>query len=289
MFVASNKLSVLKNYFYKKLELQFSPSELKLMFYESLAKRLGVQKETLLLDPDFRLSESDLLHIRTIAHRLLDGEPFQYIHGETEFFGLNLICDERALIPRPETEELVLWITESLDNKQEYSLLDFCTGSGCIALALKNSFQASKVIGIDVSNEALSQAMENATNNAIEVNFMHYNVLSEAVLPFQEESIDCIVSNPPYVLNKEKENMDKNVLEFEPHLALFVEDNDPLIFYSKIAKMAKYYLKNGGLLFFEINEQYGKEMTALLEHYHFKNIELKKDLQGKDRMIRARK
>lgn len=288
MFVASNKLSDLKQYFKHKLYNQFSESEIKLMFDEIVMQRLQLSRTDLLLNKDLRLSESDLLYVRTIAHRLLEHEPFQYIIGETEFCDLNLICDERALIPRPETEELVQWIQESFPEKNKaLNLLDLCTGSGCIALALKSNFQHAVVSALDVSQEALDLSNENAQITQLEVNFFEHDLLSSSSLDFPKNSFDCWVSNPPYIPNKDKELMPANVLNFEPHLALFVDDHDTLIFYRKIATLAKDYLRVNGLLFFEIHEDLASEVSNLLAELHFLNIEVKKDLQGKSRMVKV--
>lgn len=288
MFVASNKLSDLKQYFKQKLDEHFSESEIKLMFDEIVMQRLQLSRADLLLNKDLRLSESDLLHVRTIAHRLLEHEPFQYIMGETEFSGLNLKCDARALIPRPETEELVQWIQESFSEKnEELHILDLCTGSGCIALALKSNFQKAIISALDVSQEALNLANENAQTTRLDVKFFEHDLLTYSTLDFPKKSFDCWVSNPPYIPNRDKELMHANVLNFEPHVALFVDDHDTLIFYRKIATLAKDYLKQNGLLFFEIHEDLASEVSQLLEELHFSNVEIKKDLQGKNRMIKA--
>jgi release factor glutamine methyltransferase len=289
MFVASNKLSDLKQYFKHKLNAHFSESEIKLMFDEIVMQRLQLSRTDLLLNKDLRLSESDLLHVRTIAHRLLEHEPFQYIIGETEFCGLSLKCDARALIPRPETEELVQWIQESFSEKNEkLNILDLCTGSGCIALALKSNFQNAIVSALDVSQEALNLANENAQITRLDVKFFEHDLLSSSTLDFPKHSFDCWVSNPPYIPNKDKELMHANVLNHEPHVALFVDDHDALIFYRKIATFAKDYLKESGLLFFEIHEDLASEVNNLLVELRFSNIEIKKDLQGKNRMVKAR-
>ncbi len=288
MFVQSNKVSDLKKYFNKKLELHFSPSEVKFMFNASLEKRLSLSPEELLFSNDIRLSESDLLFVRTIAHRLLENEPFQYIIGETEFYGLKLKTDARALIPRPETEELVDWIKNSFEKLDEpLSILDFCTGSGCIALALNKIFLQASVSATDVSEQALDLAKENNQLNQLNVSFYQHDLLNEDVSFISDESLDCIVSNPPYIPEKDKLEMSENVLGFEPHLALFVSDENPLIFYQKIAEHALLKLKKGGLLFFEIHENLAEDTKNLLNQMKYHSIEIKKDLQGKDRMIKA--
>lgn len=289
MFVSSNKVKDLKSYFYSKLENKFSEREIKLMFQEFLIKRLSISKGEILFSDELTLSESDLLYFREIAHKLVENEPFQYLLGETEFYGLILKCDSRALIPRPETEELVHWIYETLNNKEDkFQFVDFCTGSGCIALSLKSNFHNSKIQASDISQDALNLAKENALKNQLEVSF-HLDDVLNSTLTIEANSLDCVVSNPPYIPQKDKEKMHDNVLNFEPHLALFVENDNALIFYEKIAKIASEKLKPNGYLFFEIHEDLSKEMIKLLTELNFHSIEIRKDLQGKNRMLRAMK
>lgn len=287
MFVADNSLKSVKYYFSDRLKPIFSEREIRLMFQLCVEKRLKLTPSEVLLSDQVRMSESDLLFFRSVVKRLLNGEPFQYIHGETEFYGLLLKTDARVLIPRPETEELVDWIVKSQSAGMK-KIVDVCSGSGCITLALKQQFPAADVTGIDVSREALSLSIENATLNQLDVHFEQKDVLLSE--PNTEaNSIDVIVSNPPYVKENEKIGMQGHVLEHEPHLALFVDDDFPLIFYDKITAFASHALKPGGWLYFEINEQYGPEMVELLKTYAFNQVELKQDLQGKDRMIRGQK
>lgn len=287
MFVSDNSLNAVKQYFNERLNAIFSERELKLMFQFSAEKRLNLSPSDLFLVTDIRLSESDLLFFRAIVKRLLAGEPFQYIHGDTEFYGLLLKTDARALIPRPETEELVDWILQDKSPNWE-SVVDVCTGSGCIALALKSKLPNTKVVAIDISDDALSLSKDNAQFTNLTVEFRKADALSDALLA-EENSVDVIVSNPPYVMDKEKEQMKAHVLDFEPHLALFVANQTPFVFYDAIAKQAQRLLKVGGWLYFEINEQFGQEMIDLLKKYGFKSVELKEDLQGKSRMIRGQK
>lgn len=287
MFVSDNSLNAVKQYFNERLNAIFSERELKLMFQLSAEKRLNLSPSDLFLVTDIRLSESDLLFFRAIVKRLLAGEPFQYIHGDTEFYGLLLKTDARALIPRPETEELVEWILQDKSPNWE-SVVDVCTGSGCIALALKSKLPNTKVVAIDISDDALSLSKDNAQFTNLTVEFRKADALSDALLA-EENSVDVIVSNPPYVMDKEKEQMKAHVLDFEPHLALFVANQTPFVFYDAIAKQAQRLLKVGGWLYFEINDQFGQEMIDLLKKYGFKSVELKEDLQGKSRMIRGQK
>lgn len=288
MFVQSNKVTDLKAYFSKKLELHFSPSEVKFMFSVALQKRLNLSKEELLFPSEIRLSESDLLFVRTIAHRLLNNEPFQYIIGETEFCGLILQCDSRALIPRPETEELVAWVVnEFKDKTQGPEIIDYCSGSGCIALALKSYLPNAGVRGYDLSDEAISLSRENAHQTGLDVRFEEADALHFPERKITASSVDCIVSNPPYVPEKDKSVMHPNVVEFEPHLALFVPDKDPMVFYRKIAELAQHQLKPGGKLFFEIHENLSGEVEELLHVRGFSAVETREDLQGKKRMVKA--
>jgi release factor glutamine methyltransferase len=289
MFVSTNKVGDLKKYFNSKLENQFSQNELKLMFQLLLEKRLNCSKEEIFLQKEVLLSESDLLYFRENIHKLVNNEPFQYLIGETEFYGLKIKCDSRALIPRPETEELVNWIDETFANKKcELKIIDFCTGSACIALALKSIFAKAEVSASDVSIEALSLAQENSNHLKLSVNFFNDNLL-ETKLDFEANSLDCIVSNPPYIPIKDKELMHENVLKYEPHLALFVENNNATIFYEKISEIASKTLKENAFLFFEIHENLAQQVIDVLNKFKFKSIELKQDLQGKNRMIRAQK
>lgn len=224
--------------------------------------------------------------IEKIVQRLKNYEPIQYILGETEFFGLRLKVAHGVLIPRPETEELVQWIVDSAKPGAPL-ILDIGTGSGCIALALKNELKNAQVSTVDFSEQALEIARKNALMNQLEVEFIHADILNWQ--NYNWELFDVIVSNPPYVREKEKKAMQPNVLVFEPEEALFVSDDNPLIFYHEIARFAQKYLKDGGELFFEINENLGKETAELLQRENFSDVELKKDLHGKMRMLKCRK
>lgn len=287
MFVQTNSVQAVKAYFRERLHNQFSESEMKAMLKVAICERLKLSSADYLLYDSNLLSESDLLYFRSIVKRLQNNEPFQYIVEQTEFFGLELKCDARALIPRPETEELVEWVMEvaAPDN----SLIDYCTGSGCIALAIKNQLPKSTVYGTDVSKEALELSKENASSLNLDVTFIQHDALSDQ-LPstLTEQSIDIIVSNPPYIPELDKQEMQANVLDFEPHLALFVENDNALIFYKAIASQASKLLKKNGLLFFEIHERLALETKEAIEALGFVDVEIRKDLQGKDRMIKAR-
>jgi release factor glutamine methyltransferase len=286
MFVKDNSLLSVKSYFYDRLN-HFSESELKNMWTEIVCKRFNWSRSDLLMNADFRLSESDLLFVRSYVKRLQENEPFQYILGETEFYGLTIKCDKRALIPRPETEELVDWISE---NSTVQTIIDICSGSGCIALGLKSYFKNAKVLGVDISQQANDLARENAEINNLEVVFHTEDVFnSNSDFWSSLSNIDLIVSNPPYIPENEQINMEKNVLDFEPHLALFVADNSPIIFYERIADLATQKLRTGGYLYFELHHLFSQQVELYLKKVGFKNIELKNDLQGKIRMLKAQK
>lgn len=287
MFVQTNSIQAVKAYFKERLHHQFSESELKAMLKVAICERLKLSSADYLLCDSNLLSESDLLYFRSIVKRLQTNEPFQYILGKTEFYGLEIKCDYRALIPRPETEELVEWVMEVAAS--ENTLIDFCTGSGCIALALKNELPSATVLATDYSDKALSLSKENASALKLDVEFILHDALSDQ-LPstLTEQSIDIIVSNPPYIPELDKQEMQANVLDYEPHMALFVENENALIFYKTIARQAAKLLTENGLLFFEIHERLANETKEAIEALGFADVEIRKDLQGKDRMIKAR-
>ncbi len=247
---------------------------------------LGLSYTQMILEKDRVLESSESDQIKVIVERLKTHEPIQYILGVAEFFGLELKVQPGVLIPRPETEELVDWICKT-EIPASAKILDIGTGSGCIPLALKNELPAAEVMAVDVSEKALSIAAENAQNHQLEVEFELADILK-----WEEGSwpqFDVIVSNPPYVMEREKKQMEANVLEHEPGLALFVSDTDPLIFYRAIAQFASKQLNESGYLFFEINENLGDEMVELVKQLGFKSIELRRDLNGKNRMLRCQK
>lgn len=227
---------------------------------------------------------------------LKTGKPVQYVIGETWFYGLKFKVNPAVLIPRPETEELVEWVIENCQastsenptyTKNDLSIIDIGTGSGCIAVTLANKILESKVTGLDVSSEALETAKINALLNSVGVTFVQGDILDSKAMASLDASYDVIVSNPPYITPEEKEQMHQNVLDHEPHLALFVAKERPLVFYEAIADFALTHLALGGLLFFEINEHLGKETIQMLHDKSFINIVLRKDMQGKDRMIKC--
>lgn len=273
--------------FHKELDAVYGINEVDSFFYILIEHYFNLPKYITALEPDYIISKSDESKMFDALTQLNDQRPIQYIVGETEFYGLPFKVNENVLIPRPETEELVEWIINSLaSNGVEKSLnvLDIGTGSGCIAISLAKNLPDANLVALDVSQNALSIAKGNAEINKVTIDFVEHNILSS---DFSSEKYDVIVSNPPYVRNIEKQLMKPNVLDNEPHLALFVEDNDPLLFYRSITKLAKKHLKKKGVLYFEINEHFGKEICNLLEENDFVNIELRKDIYGKDRMTKA--
>lgn len=289
------KIKNLKTHFFSELQTIQEDSEIESFFFILTEYLHNLKRIDISLNPDFEISESDLEKWNSIISELKIEKPIQYITGEAWFYGLRFEVNENTLIPRPETEELVEWIIDREKGKgkrEKVSILDIGTGSGCIPIALKKEIPNATVFAIDVSEKALEKACKNAVDNEVEVNFILQNILEIDTLnelpasKFQlPTKYDVIVSNPPYVRNLEKQEIKKNVLDYEPHLALFVEDNNALLFYRKIAELALTSLTPNGKLFFEINQYLGKETVELLENLGFKNIELRKDFVGNDRMI----
>jgi release factor glutamine methyltransferase len=271
-----------KKTFIQQLETIYDAAEIESFFFIILDAFHNMKRLDLALNRDFEIDTIQLLQWETVLSQLKNQKPIQYILGETAFFGLRFYVDKSTLIPRPETEELVEWIIKENVNTKDLKILDIGTGSGCIAISLAKNIPNATVFAIDVSEKALLMARKNAERNNVSVSFIEKNILETENL---EHQFDIIVSNPPYVRHLEKAEIHQNVLAHEPHLALFVEDNDALLFYRKIAELAKKNLSKNGLLYFEINQYLGKEMVALLEEYDFKNIQLRKDVYGNDRMI----
>ncbi len=235
-----------------------------------------------ILNKNYQFDEVQKEKVKTIIDRLKKQEPIQYILGEIEFYGLKLSVNPSVLIPRPETEELVQFVLDKEIGKN-VSILDIGTGSGCIALALKSRLSNSDVSGMDISEAALLVARENALKNKLDVEFFQADILNRETRKWK--NYDVIVSNPPYVRESEKQQMHANVLNYEPASALFVHDDDPLIYYKKITEFARTNLNDNGFLFFEINGNLAIEMHNLFNSFEFKNIEIQKDINGKKRMI----
>ncbi len=286
------KLKDLKHEFVDALTGIYPPEELQSFFSILSEAHLGLSRIEVALQPNKEILEGEGLSFDRAIQQLKNFEPIQYIVGETEFFGLKFKVDRSVLIPRPETEELVNWIINETQSK-ETTILDIGTGSGCIAITLAHQLTKTEVSAMDISKDALKIAKQNALTNKVNINFIELDVIqfeNSDELDFHKDSkFDLIVSNPPYVKASEKELMQANVLRYEPEIALFVEDEDPLLFYRRIAQLSKDYLKPEGVLFFEINEYLGKDMKEMLEIEGFNNIEIKKDVFEKDRMIKCKK
>ncbi len=283
-------LKTLRTYFNSELVGYYPDTEITSFFHILAEHILKLKRIDIALNLYKVVSGKKYDKFQVEIERLKKYEPIQYIIGETEFYGLPFKVNNNVLIPRPETEELVEWIINSVDNKDNLKILDIGTGSGCISVSLAKNLPNAKVYALDVSHEALKVAKENAKLNNVDVELIEANILSISHSALDAEStFDIIVSNPPYVRQLEKAEIKANVLDNEPHLALFVEDDDALLFYKAISEFAVNSLSENGLLFFEINEYLGKEMVKLLEEHNFNNLELKRDLFGKDRMIKATK
>ena len=273
--------------FIQELMPFYDAFEAESFFYLILEDKHKLRQIDVALNHELIFSESDIKVWESFLVALKKEVPIQYLLGKTNFYGLDFEVNENVLIPRPETEELVEWIiNENLKyiKVKKLKILDIGTGSGSIAVSLAKNIPNARVFALDVSKKALETAKRNAKNNNVDVTFIHQNILEIEDL---KNDFDVIVSNPPYVRNLEKQEIKKNVLDYEPHLALFVEDDDALIFYRKIAEIAQRNLIENGQLFFEINQYLGSEMKDLLQNMNFKNIELKKDIYGNDRMMKG--
>jgi release factor glutamine methyltransferase len=274
-----------------KTQLQdlYPASEIKSFTYLILESVCRFDRQSILSGKDKPLSLSERLRIQEIVAELKNYRPIQYILGETEFYGLKFQVNETVLIPRPETEELVDWIVSSyyLSATAGMRFLDIGTGSGCIAVALAKKLPDASVFALDISEKVLEVARKNAANNAVNINFLRKDILKDSPDDFPEKW-DVIVSNPPYITPSEKKEMSKNVLDYEPDEALFAPQENPLLFYERIAGIGLKQLNENGALYFEINELYGKETVEILQKKGYGTIALKKDIFGKDRMIKAK-
>ncbi len=288
MKVKSNKIKDIRDHYYNELKKIFPPCEAQRMLEIIIEDLLQIPKMKIMLHPETRISESELLKVHFACKELKNHKPIQYITGKTNFYGLDLEVNKNVLIPRPETEELVVWILSETSEAKKLSILDIGTGSGAIALSVKYHRKSFDVSSCDISKEALSVAKKNADNLGLSIQLIETDILNKNSWPIFQE-YDLIVSNPPYVSHAEKVLMKANVLNYEPHQALFVADEDPLQFYRIILEFSKSHLKKGGKVFFEINENFGAEMTGLFEGFNFENITLKNDLSERNRMISGKK
>ena len=270
------------NKIHKGLATAYTDGEIKALTRILATEMLGISQMAFYMKDDITLTAEQETLLDSAIERLQQHEPIQYILGYSDFCGLRFKVTPATLIPRPETSELVEWIASEANGKEK--ILDIGTGSGCIAVSLAHSIPQATVSAWDISAEALAVATENSKANNCAVTFREVDIL--AYQP-NDELFDIIVSNPPYIKEVEKEQMEANVLDWEPHTALFVPDNDPLLFYRTIAQRATTMLRPGGKLYFEINRAHGKETMEMLAALGYTNIELRKDFADNDRMIRA--
>ena len=277
-------LNSYKKWFNEQLQHLYDADEIKSMLTIVAYEVLGLSRVDLVLKDNESLSEAQIVQLNNVLSQLQQEIPIQYIFEKAYFYGYEFKVSPATLIPRCETEELVEWVLSEMNRQPEkkWRVLDIGTGTGCIPISIKKEFPLAEIFAMDISTGALKIAKENAEKLNASVIFIEQNILSTTQL----DSYDIIISNPPYVRNLEKAEIKKNVLDYEPHLALFVEDNDPLIFYRKITQLAQKSLTENGLLFFEINQYLGEEMQQMVSEY-FKIIELRKDLQGNDRMMKC--
>lgn len=277
---------LLKTHFTRELQEAYPISEVNSFFYLLTEAYLNRNRLQIALDPMMEMDGAKVAKFENALQRLKQYEPIQYILGKTSFFGMDFQVNQNVLIPRPETEELVSWVLEDVGKDSSLSrkkILDIGTGSGCIAVSLAKNLPEASVFALDISNAALETAQQNATQNKVHIEFIQADILHTEKLP---HDFDVIVSNPPYVRHLEKDEMQRNVLEHEPASALYVEDDDPLIFYRKIAELAENNLAKRGAVYVECNQYLAKETEQIFLKNGFKT-ELRKDIFGNDRMLKA--
>ncbi|WP_225036162.1 peptide chain release factor N(5)-glutamine methyltransferase [Winogradskyella sp. SM1960] len=286
-------LKELQNIFHIELDAIYGKHEVDSFFYLCTEHYLNVPRIQLTLEPELAITKPETDTFFKALEHLKQQKPIQYLLGETEFFGLPFKVNENVLIPRPETEELVALILQNVKNQdpktKPITILDIGTGSGCIAISLAKNVPNAKIYALDVSKDALKIAKQNADLNNVKINFIEASILDETCHSAldAESTFDIIVSNPPYIRELEKREILPNVLDNEPHLALFVEDDNPLLFYKATTNFAIEKLKPNGQLYFEINQYLGEETKQLLVDAQFKKVELLKDLNGNDRMLKG--
>jgi release factor glutamine methyltransferase len=288
MEVRTNKIGDIRKYYFQKLKDLFNEKEANALIFELIKEYAGLNKSVVLSDPEKTLSESELLKIHFGVKQLLNKKPIQYITGKVDFFGLNLKVTPDVLIPRPETEEMVGMMLKEIPEDRSLKILDIGTGSGCIAITLKKKLPNSEIIAIDISEPALEVARVNAESNHVNIDFHKIDILNltqRSSLP----DFDWVVSNPPYVSLIEKKQMDKNVLEFEPSIALFPTGDDPLIFYRAIATFCLDHLKPKSIFLCEVNQYLGIQTKNIFDDLGFFDLKLKKDLSGNTRFLCGRR
>lgn len=278
------------NLYKKQLSNLYSGDEISGIINLVFEKILNIKGYQIVVEKDEILSETKSEKLQNVLNRLYTGEPVQYILEEADFYCLKFYVNSSVLIPRQETEELVKWIIDNHGHLPGLNILDIGTGSGCIAISLCKNLDKPEIYAADISDKALSVTEYNSRKNETQINTIRTDVLNIDTYTklYPTNFFDIIVSNPPYITESEKISMHKNVTDYEPPEALFVADSNPLIFYSNIISKSKEILKSGGFLYFEINEKYGVELVSLLSENGFTNIELKKDINAKDRMIVGR-
>lgn len=291
MRIATNKLSDLYEFYKTELSSIYDNNELYAIFELVCEHYLGYSKTDTRLKFQGNLNQSDVLKVYDTAKALKTGVPIQHVLGEADFYNLKFKVNSFTLIPRPETEELVdLIIKQSLitNHLSSITILDIGTGSGCIPITLKKNIPQATVSAIDISEQALEVAKFNAKKNNVDIDFINLNILSELIT--QNSTFNTIVSNPPYVLNSEAKSMDSRVLQHEPHIALFVEDNDPIIFYKRIIDLCTKHLEEKGYLFFELNPMYANDVKNYANASKIFNFtEIITDMSGKERFLKAQK
>ena len=286
MKTSSNLVRDCRRYYASELEKIYGSDESDALIMILLEHYFSIDRVKIAMDPELRLSESEMLTLHFAVKELLKNKPVQYVLGETEFCGMRFLVNENVLIPRPETEELVNQLVSC--SVSQSAVLDIGTGSGCIAISLAKLLKDSVVTAVDVSEKALEVAKKNAEANGVNVQFVLDDILNPQNPELVENQYDIVVSNPPYVCENEKSEMRANVLDYEPSTALFVSDNDPLIFYRKILEFTQKALKPDGEVWFEINEKFGTEMKDLCLEKGYKNVEIIKDFRERDRILKAR-
>lgn len=282
MFVQENTVKSIRNYLITGLSDLYPAEEVDSMVRILFEHYHGWNRIDLSRNQDEKLSESDLLNYHWALKELQNYQPIQYVLGQTEFYGLPFVVNEHVLIPRPETEELVKLIID--ENSESKSLIDVGSGSGCISVSYKNEKPDSYVLALDVDPNALAVVERNCLLNNIEIDRVEMDILNWRPLG---QKFDIVVSNPPYVLDSEKTEMNRNVLDYEPHLALFVPDKNPIVFYERIADFSLAHMVPGGKIYFEINERYGNSVADCLQIRNFKDIRIIKDINGKERIVAA--
>jgi len=291
MFVSMQSVATIEQRFVDQLAVLYDANEARQLFFLLLEDRLRWSKRDYLLRKPMPLDAHDIEWLMDALSALKAAKPIQYVLGYAWFMDMKLTVDEAVLVPRPETEELVHFIISQHRNtgRQPLRIIDIGTGSGCIAIALKKAFPASVVHALDISSEALRVAKQNAGNQLADIRFVQADILEWELVFQPEQTFDIVVSNPPYITKGEQTGMHRNVLTYEPHSALFVEDSSPLLFYEHIAAFALEHLRPTGYLYFEINRKYGMEVSELLQKKGFEAVQCHTDIQGADRFVHAKR